>query len=407
VTYLIRLALALGVLTGLAAPASAQQTDAPPAPFWRIEANGDAVQTFLGFILPARWQGFERTGFTSPLPNGAIVTTHYRRADGPLKLDILIWGRADIEGVPRPGADGIERNWPFIQREGAAGYPSEAQPEELAGGRIAWGASARPNARMQLRRYRLPGRDEVQGIWFRTIGTWSVAIIVSGPADRRADIEATGRAAMTGIQWPGAPPSAELAAIEPEFVRDLADCQNFDRGGTGQPVDPGAAISAAIATVLSANFLDTAIALPHPALDPRPYCRIETFRVGEYEVIALGWQGDVAGYPAARYAFLLAGRGLFFQFESFFTIESVPAAERRGIGRLVWLTASGNRKVTVYAVLTDWPSYERAKEMILSIGQRVPPAIVEITHPSGQVHAIVNYSGQAAPTAPAPQPAPQ
>lgn len=400
-TYLIRLMLALAALTGFAAAAAAQQTDAPPAPLWRIEANGDAVQTFLGFILPARWQGFERTGFTSPLPNGAIVTTHYRRADGPLKLDILIWARADIRGVPMPGADGIERNWPFIQRAGAEGYPSEARPEELAGGRIAWGAGPRPNARMQLRRYRLADRDEVQGIWYRTIGTWSVAIIVSGPADRRADIEAAGRAAMTGIQWPGAPPSAEFAAIEPEFVRNLADCRDLDRSGTGQPLDPGAAISAMIGTVLSANFLDTAIALPHPALDPRPYCRIETLRVGRYEVIALGWQGDGAGYPAARYAFLLAGTGVFFQFESFFTIDSVPAAERRGISRLVWLTASGNHDLTVYAVLTDWPSYERAKEMILSIGQRRPPAIVEMTHPSGRVHAIVNHSG-----APPPQPAP-
>ncbi|HEV2818722.1 MAG TPA: hypothetical protein VGW40_16050 [Allosphingosinicella sp.] len=403
-TYPIRLLLALLALACFSAPAHAEQLDTPPAPLWRMEANGDAVQTDLGFILPARWRDFERTHFTSSRPDGASVMAHYRRADG-VRMGILIQLRVDVRGVAMPGTDAIERNWSLIRVVGDTEFPDvEGQPEVLADERILWGQAAQPNARMRLRAYRRGGQNEVQGLWYRNIGLWAVVVRISGPAERRPEIEAAGRAAMTGIQWPGAPLTAELRALAPRFPRDLPECGTIDRAGTGEPIDPGPAISAMIGTALSVYFLDTARTLPHPALDPRPYCRIETFRVGSYEVIALGWRGDHAGFPAARYAFMLAGHGVFFQFEGLFHLNGVAEAERRGIRRPVWLTLSGPRKVELLTVLTDWPSYERAKEIIIAIGtnHRTPP-LVELTAPPGQVHATVNYNAESARPAPTPQ----
>jgi len=404
VTYPIRLLLALLALACFTAPALAEQLDTPPAPLWRVEANGDAVQTDLGFVLPACWQGFERTHYTSSRPDGGSVMAHYQRADG-VRMGILIQLRMDVRGVPMPGSDAIERNWSLIRIVGDTEFTDvEGEAEILADERIVWGQAAQPNARMRLRAYRRGGRSEVQGLWYRNVGLWAVVVRISGPAERRPEIEAAGRAAMA-MQWPAAPLTAELTALAPQFPGDLPECRrDFDRSGTGEVVDGGPAISALIGTALSVYFLDTARTLPHPALDPRPYCRIETFMVGTYQVIALGWRGDHSGYPAARYAFMLAGHGVFFQFEGLFHLDGVAEAERRGIRRPVWLTLSGPRKVEVLAVLSDWPSYERAKEMIIAVGtnHRTPP-LVEMTHPPGQIHAIVNYTGEGTRPAPTPQ----
>lgn len=405
-TYILRTVLALAALAGAAAAAFAQVDPAPPqVRLWRMEANGDAVQTDLGFILPARWQGFEREGFTSTRPDGASVAAHYRRADGPLRLRILIQLRGDVRGIPLPGADGVERNWRFIQLAAEAEYfgRAEGRPDELAGERIVWGSSRRPNARMQLRRYRLAGGAEIQGVWYRNIGLWAVMVAVSGPEARRTDIEAAGRSAMTGIEWPGAPLNAELRAIAPTFLSALPDCADFGRDGAGRAVDSGILLATMIGTALSANFLDTALTLPHPVLDPSPYCRIETFQVAGREMVALGWRGDIAGTPAARYAFMLEGTATFFQIESFFTIESLPADQRRGISRLVWLTGSNERQVAAVRVFTDWPSYAETKALVIETVTNPPLPVVNVVHPPGQIRVTPrNVGDTSVPPPPSP-----
>jgi hypothetical protein len=387
-----------------AASASAQQPTPPDVALWRVEANGDAIQTDLGFVLPARWRGFERKGFTSTRPDGGSVMTYYERADGPIRLRILIQLRADVRGVPMPGANGVERNWPLIQSAADIEYfqKSQGEPQDLIDGPLIWGSARAPNARIRLRRYRLAEGAEIQGVWYRNIGLWAVAAIVSAPDSRESDVEETGAAIMTQMPWPAAPLTAELQALAPQFPDELPACGDIDRAGDGQTVDPGPAISAMIATALSANFLDSARTVPHPVLDPRPYCRIEKFSVGRYEVVALGWRGDHQAYPSARYAFMLPDSGIFLQFESLFNLDGMAEADRRGIRRPVWLTFSGTRKVELLAVLTDWPSYERAKEMIVAIGNRARTPIVEITHPSGQIYARVNYTAESVQPPPAP-----
>ncbi|HYI46956.1 MAG TPA: hypothetical protein VEX35_00675 [Allosphingosinicella sp.] len=382
-TYLLKAALVLLALAGFAPAAVAQDPTPPAVPLWRMEANGDAVQTDLGFILPARIRGFERRGFTSTRPDGASVMAHYESPDG-VKLRILLTLRGDVRGVPLPGADGVARNWSFVKIAGDVFYPSGSRPETLLEGPLIWNNAPRPNGMMLFRRFRTGESSEIQGIWYRNIGLWEVIVIASGPEARRAEVEAAGAAAMM-LQWPAAPVSAELRAVLPAWLPTLRACpSSLAREGNGRPVDPGPIVASMIGMGLASYFMESPPALPHPILRPQDYCLIETFRVGETEIAALGWTGDVSAYPAVRYAFVIVGAGVMYQFESFFTVtpaEGGPA----GITRLVWLTASNAQRVAAIRVFTDWPSYAEARRMISESGGPQPRPVVEVIHPPGQI----------------------
>ncbi|MEA3013658.1 MAG: hypothetical protein QOD42_2203 [Sphingomonadales bacterium] len=400
--YILKAMLALAALAGVAAPARAQLDPAPPqVPLWRLEANGDAVQTDLGFILPARIQGFERRGFSSTRPDGASVMAHYESADG-VKLRILLTLRGDVRGVPLPGADGVARNWSFVKISGDAFYPGNSRPETLLEGPLIWGNAPRPNGMMLFRRFRIEERSEIQGIWYRNIGLWEVIVIASGPEAKQAEVEAAGAAAMT-IQWPAAPVSAELRAILPAWLPTLRECPSgLGRDGNGRPLEPGPIVASMIGMGLASYFMENPVALPHPVTHPQDYCLIERFRVGQTEITALGWTGDVSAYPAVRYAFVIGGGGVMYQFESFFTVtpaEGGPA----GTTRLVWLTASNERRVAAIRVFTDWPSYAEARRMISESGGPQPRPVVEVTHPAGQIRITPINAG---PLPPRPQGAP-
>lgn len=318
-TYLFRAVLALLALAGLA-PAAFAQTPAPPnVPLWRLEANGDAVQTDLGFILPARIRGFERRGFTSTRADGASVMAHYESPDG-VKLRILLALRGDVRGVPMPGADGVARNWETAKLAGSIFYPSASPRETLLEGPLIWNNAPRPNGMMLFRRFRTGESSEIQGIWYRNIGIWAVTVIASAPEAKQAEVEAAGAAAMM-MQWPAAPVSAELRAILPAWLPTLRACpSDLGRDGNGRPVDPGPIVASMIGMGLASYFMESPPALPHPVLRPQDYCLIETFRVGQTEIAALGWTGDVSAFPAVRYAFVIVGAGVMYQFESFFTV---------------------------------------------------------------------------------------
>jgi hypothetical protein len=397
-TYLLKVVLALLALAALAPAAFAQTPTPPDVPMWRMEANGDAVQTDLGFILPARIRGFERRGFTSTRADGASVMTHYEGPDG-VKLRILLTLRADVRGVPVPGADGVARNWSFVKVAGDVFYPAGTRPETLLEGPLIWGDAPRPNGMMLFRRFRIEGRSEIQGIWYRNIGLWEVVIIASGAEANQAGVEAAGAAAMM-IQWPAAPVSAELRAVLPAWLPTLRECPSgLGRDGDGRPVDPGPIVASMIGMGLVSYFRENTAALPHPITRPQDYCLIETFRVGQTEITALGWTGDVSAYPAVRYAFLIGDAGVMYQFESFFTVtpaEGGPA----GTTRLVWLTASNARRVAAIRVFTDWPSYAEAKRMVSESGGPQPRPVVEVIHPAGQIRITPINAG---PLPPRPQ----
>ncbi|HEX8365185.1 MAG TPA: hypothetical protein VF603_07875 [Allosphingosinicella sp.] len=365
------IALALAV-----APAGAQEPRPPDVPLWSMAANGDAIQTDLGFVLPPRIGTFERRGFTSTRPDGASVMTWYESPDGRTKLRILIQLRPDVLGLPIPGADGVERNWPFLQRIGDAEFPS-APRETIIDGPLLWGTPDRPNGRIRMVRFSTPSGPVSQGIWYRNIGSWAVVAVAQG-ADQ-SEVESAGAAAMM-LPWPRAPLTAELRATASQFLRTARDCPRFDRTGTGRPVEGSAAIRAMIGLGIGVTLLDQARNLPHPVLQPDRYCRIETFRVGTQDVVALGWEGDTNGYPAARYAFMAADGTALFQVESFFSGQEVPADQRVGIERLVWLTASNSRRAAAIGVFTNWPSYEDAKALAIAADEAAP--IVSVSHPA-------------------------
>jgi hypothetical protein len=206
-------------------------------------------------------------------------------------------------------------------------------------------------------------------------------------------VEAAGAAAMA-LPWPRAPITAELLAVSHHLRTAAPQCpRDFDRSGSGRAVEPGPGTRAMLGLGLAMTFLDTAAAVPHPALQPDRYCRIETFRVGPDEYLALGRLGDAGSYPAARYAFMRRSGGTLYQVESFFSGEEAPADERRGTTRLVWLSASNHRRITALTVFTDWPSYADAKAIVmeaargqrLGLAETMPTGFIDITHPASGI----------------------
>lgn len=390
-TYLSRVVIVLLALAGPVSAAFAQEPAPPAVPLWRMEANGDAVQTDLGFILPARIRAFERRGFTSTRSDGASVMTHYESADG-VKLRILLQLRGDMRGVPLTGADGVARNWTFVKFAGDALYSAGSSPETLLEGPLVWGDAARANGMMLFRRFRTGESSEIQGIWYRNIGIWMVVVIASAPEARQAEVEAAGAAAMQ-IPWPAAPVTAELRALDPAWPSALQACpSDLARDGDGRAVDPGPVVASMIGMGLASYFLDNPALLPHPLIKLQDYCLIERFRVGDIQITALGWTGNVSAYPAARYAFLIGGQGVMYQYESFFTVapaEGGPA----GTTRLVWLTASNARRAAAIRVFTDWPSYAEAKRMVSESGGPQARPVVEVIHPAGQIRVTPINAG--------------
>jgi hypothetical protein len=409
-------AAALLAAAAASVPAAAQQTTPPDVPLWRMDAAGNAIQNDLGFFLPPRIGAFERKGFTSTRPDGGSVMTWYETPDGRLGLRILLQLRPDVRGIPLPGADGVERNWRFVELAGDADLAGAAA-EDLAERRIVWGTGEEPNAMMRLIRYPAAGgASRVQGLWYRNIGMWAVAVIATGPAEARGEIEAAGAAAMA-LPWPRAPMTAELLSMAHRFRESAPACRDFDRRGTGRSVEAGDAIKAMLGVGLAVTMLDQARTVPHPALQPDLYCRIETFRVGGDEYVALGRRGDLSLYPAARYAFMRASGGTLYQVESFFSGQELPAQERSGVTRLVWLTVSNHRRITALRVFSDWPSYADAKAIVMEAargrgagpGETMPTGFLEITHPAAGITINMDPSRPAPlPAAPgSPQPQPQ
>jgi hypothetical protein len=91
---------AIGLLLLASASAWAQLLPRPPqGPLWEMQANGDALQKDLGFIVPKRWKGFEREGFTSTREDGASTKAHYLSDDRAIRLGLLLQFRPDVRGL--------------------------------------------------------------------------------------------------------------------------------------------------------------------------------------------------------------------------------------------------------------------------------------------------------------------
>src|SRR5688572_176058 len=89
----------------------------PLGPMWEMQADGDAYQKDLGFILPEKWSDFRREGFSSGRADGGSVRGLYKSSDGALSLAIWIQLRIDMRGFPMP-ADTV---WSLLN----AGFTAE------------------------------------------------------------------------------------------------------------------------------------------------------------------------------------------------------------------------------------------------------------------------------------------
>jgi hypothetical protein len=389
-----------------AAPAAAQanlQPGPPEVPLWRTDANGDAIQTGLGFILPAQIGAFERKGFSSTRPDGGSVMAWYETPDSALRLRILIHLRVDVRGMSLDG-DPLQSNWRFVSRI-AEGEHQDVAPETLSEGRIIWGTVQSPNAIERFSRFALQSGPRIQGAWYRNFGLWAVLATVSGPDARRADVEAAGRL-VRERQWPRGTLGAELRTVSEQLWQAPECGPGFDRSGTGRPTPIDSATAAILGTALGMNFIDNRPAdMPNPGLQPGDYCRIETFRIGPAEVVALGWRGDAARPWQARYAFHRRRSGDLYQFESPLPASEVPPAlAAAGVRRLVQFTATSEAQATILDAYTDWPSYEEAKAIVLRTAPGGALPLVDAVHPPGRLHITIN-TGRVTDGAAAPAPA--
>ena len=153
-TYLLRAVLALRALAGLAPAAFAQHPDAARrrrCGGWKPMAI--AVQTDLGFILPARIRGFERRGFTSTRGRRRQRAWRIMRARTASSSASSWTLRGDVRGVPMPGADGVARNWSREARRRASSTPPASPRETLLEGPLIWNNAPRPNGMMLFRRF--------------------------------------------------------------------------------------------------------------------------------------------------------------------------------------------------------------------------------------------------------------
>jgi hypothetical protein len=159
-------------------------------------------------------------------------------------------------------------------------------------------------------------------------------------------------------------------------------------------------VDAAAATMMgismSRQFLgdsDATKQFPNPALQPSSYCRLETFKAGEKEVVSLAWQGAHREARAARFAFMVPNSGTFFQIESLFGPEEVaPSLAALGIVRPVQLVHSNDRMAAVIHAFTDWPSYDEAKRLVIAALATMPPPIVTVASPAESINVTVNQS---------------
>ena len=142
---------------------------------------------------------------------------------------------------------------------------------------------------------------------------------------------------------------------------------------------------------MSRLFFHDPPVVPHPVLNPERYCRVETFKAGKKEVIALAWTGDPDADWSAKWAFMVARSGTFFQVESPVAARSIPAPRAAlGIRRAVALTWSEERRITILHAFTDWPPYGEVKALVASAMAKLPPPIVALRAPPQSIDLWIN-----------------
>jgi hypothetical protein len=370
-------------------PYSASGAEVPQVPLWGEEANGDAIQKDLGFILPKKWKAFERYRFSSTRADGGSVKTWYRSSDSELTLNILIQLRVDIRGMDL----GPDFPWTLIKMASDAelGLELGKKPVELSVAPFSLGGR-QPPGMVRWARYDLATGPKVQGTWWQNIGIWSVIITAAGPEARKAEVEQAGASVIKEMPFPRAPAAAEFLAIGPKLFAAMPAC------ATDLPENKGVAVARSpeeaikVSMILPGYISDNPkIAPVSPVTDAVNYCKIETFSSQKGEVTAVRFTGKRGEFWDARYGFALdSGRNGYFQFD-------YNSALGTGLGNKILLTYSNTKEVTAYTIFSDWPSYSNARKHILAIFDKPPAAIARARNPARAVMVDVDTGTQSNP----------
>ncbi len=351
--------------------------EVPQVPLWGEEANGDAIQKDLGFILPKKWKAFDRYSFSSTREDGGSVKTWYQTPDKELTFNILIQLRVDIRGVDL----GPDFPWTLIKMASDVelGLEPGKRPVELSSGSFSLGGR-QPPGKVRWTRHDLSTGPKVQGMWWQNIGIWSVVITAAGPEARRAEVEKAGGEIITEMPFPHAPAAAELRAIGPKLFTAMAPCAK------DLPENNGVVSAKAMEEAMKLSLIIPSFVMDNPKTAPisptangSDYCKIDTFKSRKGEVTAVRYIGKPAEFWDARYGFALdAGRNGYLQFDRNTALGKTPQQ-----GAL--LTYSDRTRVTAYALYSDWPSYPEARKAIEALFENPPAAIARVSYPANKV----------------------
>lgn len=384
------LGLLLSPVTAVSQPLySASGAEVPRAPIWREEANGDAIQTDLGFILPKKWKNFDRYRFSSTREDGGSVKTWYRTSDSELTLNILIQLRVDIRGIDL----GPEFPWMLIKSASdmELGLEPGKKPVELSSAPFSLGGR-QPPGKVQWMRHDLATGPKVQGTWWQNIGIWSVVITAAGPEARKAEVEKAGASVVEEMPFPHAPAAAEFMAIGSKLFASMPPCAKDLPEGKGTATTAAREEAIKVSLIMPAYVADNPTIAPmSPVTRGADYCKIETFKSEKGEVTAVRFTGKPGEFWDARYGFAVdSGRKGYLQFERNSALGS-------GASGGVMLTFSDRKQVSAFALFSDWPKYADARKAVEeSIGK--PFTIVaRVSRPARQVLVELNTGASSDP----------
>lgn len=363
-----RFARMLGLVCLLAASSAHGQRIFDPTPplgvLWEMQADGDAFQKDLGFVIPEKWQGFKRLGFSSGRADGGSVKAYYETDDHTLKLNLWLQLRIDMRGLPMD-ADMV---WGLLKIAVTGEMGSKEKGTELSNKPFAVGKRT-PAGREVWTRYVLDSGPAVQGAFWQNIGVWSVIVTFSGPEARREEIETLAQSLFAEMAFPYAPLATELAVNGTQLFTAMPKCDGKPPEGAGKEFTPTFQQAALMSILLPGMMVGQENQfILSPVTQANDYCVIETFKARkDLPITAIQYRGPASDAWEARYGFAINnGQGGYYQVERMPAVAAQQTTTNGVTLDQVFLNFSNNKRASISAVFNDWPSYAEAKRAIIA-----------------------------------------
>jgi hypothetical protein len=361
----------MGLLCLLGSWAASGQALYDPTPplgaLWEMQDDGDALQKDLGFVVPPKWQGFQRLGFSSGRADGGSVRAYYENADHTLKLNIWLQLRIDMRGLPLD-ADTVWDLYKIGLSNDMSAFGVKDKGTEISARPFGIGKRT-PLGREVWTRFPLADGAVAQGAFWQNIGVWSVIVTFAGPETRLEEMQKLAQGLFAEMPFPYAPLATELAANGEQLIGAMPKCDGKRPDGAGKEFTPTFPQAALMSLLLPGMMVGQQNQfLVSPVTQTRDYCVIETFKARkDLPVIALEYRGAASDAWEARYGFVINnGQGGYYQ------VERMPAAAAQAtktndvVLDQVFLNFSNNKRASISAVFNDWPSYEEAKRAVIA-----------------------------------------